>query len=92
MMAEGATITATDIAAMDQARTMLDITFCPTMEETVRDADALILMTEWPTYVQADLPRLRRLMKGHAVADLRRGWSKTALQEAGFRALYRVGE
>jgi UDPglucose 6-dehydrogenase len=92
MQQEGARIVGVDEAAMPHARSLLDITFAPTMLDAVQDADAVVLMTELPAYVHADLGALRRRMRGGAVADLRRGWSRGALNAAGFDSIYRVGE
>jgi UDPglucose 6-dehydrogenase len=89
----GAIIKGTDIAALEHAKSMLDIEICATVEETVQGADILVMMTEWPEYKNLDFQNIvSRMTKDPAVADLRRFWSVKDLTDAGFVKTYKVGE
>ncbi|MGC4067609.1 MAG: UDP binding domain-containing protein [Polyangiaceae bacterium] len=51
--------------------------------ETCRDADALVIATEWPEYRNPDLSRLKSLMRGKHVFDGRNVLLPDAVVEAG---------
>lgn len=51
--------------------------------EAARDADALVLATEWPTYVTADLAPLAALMRGSVLFDGRNALDPARVEGAG---------
>ncbi|HFQ95520.1 MAG TPA: UDP-glucose 6-dehydrogenase, partial [Anaerolineae bacterium] len=53
--------------------------------EAARDADALILVTEWNEFRQLDMHRIRDLMRGDVLLDGRNIWSPEKMREYGFR-------
>ncbi len=53
--------------------------------EAARDADALILVTEWNEFRQLDMHRIRELMRGDVLMDGRNIWSPEKMREMGFR-------
>ncbi|MDB2384117.1 UDP-glucose 6-dehydrogenase, partial [bacterium] len=55
-----------------------------------KDAQALVIATEWPEFSQIDLVHLRKSMRGDWIFDLRGVFDSTAVTEAGF-IHYRVG-
>ena len=52
--------------------------------EAARDADALVLVTEWRQFRSPDFVHLARLMRGRSIYDGRNQWSRAAAEEAGF--------
>ena len=56
----------------------------------VKEADALILLTEWKEFDAPDFDRLKDLMRGNLVFDLRNRWLPKAVNNHGFN-YYGVG-
>ena len=82
----GAHVTAYDPAAMDNARAALGdaIDLARDAYEAVRDADALVLVTEWHELRHPDYARLAAVMRGRALFDGRNVWSPAEARRAGF--------
>ncbi len=55
--------------------------------EVARDADAIVLTTDWPAYVTADLGSLRGAMRGDLLFDARNAMDADAVTNAGLRYL-----
>jgi len=70
---KGADIRAHDQQGVREARSLLParISYADSIEEAVRDADALVLLTEWNQYRGLDIARVRELMRGRVFIDLR---------------------
>ena len=49
-----------------------------------QDADALILVTEWPQFGQPDIERLKRAMRQRIVFDGRNLYDQLELYDEGF--------
>ncbi len=64
------------------------IVFCGDAYEAVRDADAVVLLTEWEEFRSLDLKHVSLLMRGNFFFDLRNVFPKDAMK--GFR-YYSVG-
>ncbi len=52
--------------------------------DAVEDADALVLVTEWPEYRSPDFRRLRSLMRRPLLLDGRNVWSGSGCRSLGF--------
>ena len=61
------------------------ITYCNSPYDAVKDADALIICTEWDVFRQADKKKIKELMSGKLVFDGRNIWSPDEMKEQGFR-------
>jgi len=88
---DGARIAATDPVALPRVAEYLpgvDLTIDP--YECVRDANAVILATEWPLYRELDWRRIRDLMAGNVVVDGRNALDHKFLSTLGF-CCYGVG-
>jgi UDPglucose 6-dehydrogenase len=82
---EGAHLRAYDPVAMEAARRVLEgVALCADPYELARDADALILVTEWNEFKQLDLPRLAGLMRRRVFIDGRNVYDPKMMQELGF--------
>jgi UDPglucose 6-dehydrogenase len=81
----GATVKAFDPEGMHEAKKMLSgITFCDDTASTLKDADCLVLITEWNEFRALGTDRLKKLLKSPIVVDLRNVWDPAEMREAGF--------
>ncbi|MBS9721881.1 UDP-glucose/GDP-mannose dehydrogenase family protein [Tianweitania sp. BSSL-BM11] len=71
----GCRIKAHDPKAMTEAAKQLDdITFCDNAYDAARDADGVIVLTEWDEYRHLDLAKIAGTMRGALLADYRNLW------------------
>ena len=81
----GAKVRAYDPAGMEQAKKELpDITYCEDPYAVARDADALVIVTEWRQFRALDLKRLKREMATPVMVDLRNIYRRDEMEELGF--------
>ena len=86
LMERGATIHAFDPAGMDNARSVLEgVVWCPDTYETMVNADALIILTEWNEFRALNLCRVRRLLKTPLMVDLRNIYDPSEVAAACLR-------
>jgi len=86
LMKQGATVRAYDPAALEEAtRVLSGIIPCQNTEETARDADALVLMTEWNEFRNLDFTKLKSLMRKPVLIDLRNVYEPSRVTQFGFR-------
>jgi UDPglucose 6-dehydrogenase/GDP-mannose 6-dehydrogenase len=82
LLSEGASVLAYDPVAMPPARKALAgraVTFCDSLEQAVREAEALLLVTSWKEF--ARLPRLMtRLRRNPVLVDGRRQLARKAVK------------
>jgi UDPglucose 6-dehydrogenase len=85
LLAEGAVIRASDPVAMERARSMLGgAEFLQDPYEVARNADALLLLTEWPEYRELDWKRVHAEMARPLVLDGRNMLPPATMQALGF--------
>ncbi len=86
LLAAGAEVHVHDPEAMRQAKFYLDdrVTYAPTNYDATRDADALVILTEWQPYRRPDFGRLKVLMKHPVLVDGRNLFDPTRVAESGF--------
>lgn len=81
----GANIRAYDPAGMDQARReMSNVTYAGDAYDRARNADALLLVTEWEQFRALDLKRLKDEMRTPVMIDLRNIYRPADVGEHGF--------
>ena len=87
LLEQGARIVAHDPEGMDEARNELPDTmeYGETIEEVVKGADAIVLMTEWNEYRGLDLKKLKILMNGDVFVDLRNVYEGQQMEACGFK-------
>jgi UDPglucose 6-dehydrogenase len=61
-----------------------EVDLIPDPYECVRDADALVLATEWPEYLALNWARIRDLMRGNVILDGRNVLDRKLLSSLGF--------
>ena len=82
----GATVMAHDPAAMKEAARRLGhrVNFAKTSYEALKDADALVIVTDWNEYRHPDLARIKKELKTPLVVDGRNLWDPKQLRKLGF--------
>jgi len=88
LLERGARVKAHDPEAMKRFRrehASLDVACCDSAEEVARDADALVLVTEWPQYRELDWEPLAKSMRSAVMLDARFALDRARLERAGFR-------
>ena len=86
LVENGAAIRAFDPAGMQAARPLLparDVTYCVNALEAAEGSDAILVLTEWNEFRALSPARLRSLMQGRVVIDLRNIYDPAAMQAAG---------
>jgi len=88
----GATINAYDPKAMDNARTIFKdkIKYADSYYETLENADAVILLTEWNEFRRPDFERIKETLKTPIIFDGRNQYNEEYLKEIGFE-YYQIG-
>jgi len=89
---DGAIIRAFDPEGMEQARAVLpdNVEYCQGALDAATGADALVLITEWNEFRALSPARLREVMRGQVLVDLRNVYDPAAMRQAGF-AYHGVG-
>jgi UDPglucose 6-dehydrogenase len=84
LLADGARIAAYDPVAEEQARLLVSgIDFADSPLEAVKDADAVVLVTEWQELLDLDWSKVAEAMKGTLVVDGRNALDPKAVRAAG---------
>ena len=85
LLAAGAKVRAHDPEGMDEARKLLnEVEFCDDAYDTLADADALAIITEWNAYRALDIPRVKDLLKAPVLVDMRNIYDPETMREMGF--------
>jgi UDPglucose 6-dehydrogenase len=91
LQARGARIRAYDPQGQQKAQDMLSgVEWCESASQVAEGADALVVLTEWNEFRALDLKRVREVMLGNVLVDLRNMYPEALAEEAGF-AYYGVG-
>jgi UDPglucose 6-dehydrogenase len=92
MQLQGAQVIVTDPQAIDNARKKWpDLAYADTVEDAVRDTEAVLVLTEWPEYVALDPVVLRKQVAAARIIDGRNCLDPATWRAAGwtYRALGR---
>ncbi len=86
LIERGAHIKAHDPKGIEEAKKLLpqSIEYVENSYEACKDADALIILTEWNQYRALDFDRIAEHMKQKIVVDLRNVYKPETLKEKGF--------
>ena len=85
LMTAGARVKAYDPQAMPEARRVLNgTTFAPSCYDAVKGSDCLVLLTEWPQFLEVDWRRVKKLMAHPIVIDGRNFLDPALLKRHGF--------
>jgi len=85
LLKKGARVKAYDPVAMPRAEEILPtVTFTATAYDVAKDADALLLVTEWNEFKQLDWHRIKRYMRQPVVIDGRNLYDPREMRNLGF--------
>jgi UDPglucose 6-dehydrogenase len=91
LLKEGAKIRAYDPVSMEEAEKILpEIKYCKDPYNTLKGADALIIMTEWNQFRNLELDKIKALLNSPFFFDLRNIYDPQKMREKGFQ-YYSVG-
>ena len=81
----GAKIRAYDPAGMEEAKHLLEnVDWCEDTYDAVEGADALVIVTEWNEFRSLNLKRIKKILRGSIVVDLRNIYDPETMMAAGF--------
>ena len=82
---EGAKIKAYDPKAMEKSKGILkNIEYCSNTYDAAKDADALVIVTEWDEFKEIDMKRIKSLMKHPLIIDGRNIYRLEDMKNDGF--------
>lgn len=85
LLESGAHVQAFDPAAMDEAgRQLPQIALCRRAEDVSSDADAVVLLTEWPEFQLLDWAEMRQRVKCACLVDARNMLNAESVRRHGF--------
>jgi UDPglucose 6-dehydrogenase len=86
LLVEGAQVVGYDPVAMEVARRVLPpkVQLAQDAYDCARDADAVIIVTDWNEFKQLDLPKLKEVMKTPVMIDGRNIYEAAAMRGVGF--------
>jgi UDPglucose 6-dehydrogenase len=85
LISAGASIKAYDPEGMSEAKKLLTgVDFCENSYETLENADALVLITEWNEFRALNMEKVKSLMKAPIMIDLRNIYDPVEMSEHGF--------
>jgi UDPglucose 6-dehydrogenase len=91
LQAKGATVRAFDPEGMHEAAKMIEkLDYATDTYDALKDADVLVILTEWNEFRSLDWERVAQQMAGRIVVDLRNVYDPEQVAAAGF-AYHSVG-
>jgi len=86
LVKKGAVVKATDPVAINNAKIAIDanVEYSNNYLETLKGADALVVLTEWNEYRNHDIEKLKKHFVGRVVFDGRNIWNSKEIKDAGF--------
>jgi UDPglucose 6-dehydrogenase len=92
LLADGATLRVYDPEGMEEAKKLLavgkdadKIVWCENAYDTMKDADVLVILTEWNEFRSLNLDQVKKLLRQPVIVDLRNIYSPAEMTAAGFR-------
>ena len=86
LLAEGVKVSVYDPEAMENVKKIFgdNIEFCENQYAPLKDADALLIMTEWPVFRTPDFELMAKELKNKAIFDGRNLFEPSQMEELGF--------
>ncbi|MBL7917434.1 MAG: UDP-glucose/GDP-mannose dehydrogenase family protein [Bacteroidia bacterium] len=86
LLAAGASVVAYDPVAMHEAQRILgdSISYCTDMYDTLNNADALLIITEWPEFRVPDFEELNKRLKAKVLFDGRNIFDAKDIKQLGY--------
>lgn len=77
-----------DPKAMDNARHALgdsaNLVWCSTVDEALKDADGIVIATEWPEFYSLDFTSAKKTVNTPVLFDLRNIYTRSSVENNGF--------
>lgn len=92
LLEEGCEVHVYDPEAMKNVKQLLgeQVTYCKNPYECLQDADALLIMTEWPQFRTPDFDKMDNLLKNKVIFDGRNLYELNQMKELGY-TYYSIG-
>lgn len=92
LLEEGCEVRVYDPEAMKNVKQLLgeQVTYCKNPYECLQDADALLIMTEWPQFRTPDFDKMDNLLKNKVIFDGRNLYELNQMKELGY-TYYSIG-
>ena len=92
LLSEGASVKAYDPEAQNNVKKILgdSIEYGEDLYDTLRDADALLVVTEWPEFRTPEFEKIEALLKNKVIFDGRNVFEPEQMEELGFE-YYSIG-
>ncbi len=85
MIELGAEVKAYDPVAMEESKHFINgITYATDEYDAIRDADAMVIITEWNQFRALDMEKVKSLLRSPKIADLRNIYEPADMREIGF--------
>lgn len=86
LLDKGAEIIAHDPVGIEEAKKHLpeSIKYADSIDDAIKDSDAIVLMTEWNQYRELDFKKVKKLMKGNIFIDLRNLFDRDQMTKEEF--------
>ncbi len=85
LISKGAKVRAFDPVAIEEAKHYLpEIEYASDEYEAIKDADVMVIVTEWNQFRALDMEKVKSLLKSPKIADLRNVYEPKDMQELGF--------
>ncbi len=86
LLEKNVTIQAYDPQAMQEMKKLFpSLTYCNTVDTAVTNADAVIVITDWPEFKSLDMNNVKQLMRGNCIIDARNILDQKTMHELGFQ-------
>lgn len=84
---KGGNIKTYDPEAVEKAKEILpeEVKYCDDLYDVAEDVDCLLVVTEWDEFINADLQKVKELMKHPVIIDGRNIWDSKEMRELGFK-------
>lgn len=84
LQAAGATVSGFDPVAEEEARKLIgNVDFAESAMDAVKDADAVVLVTEWQEFIELDWAAVAGAMSGTVLIDGRNALDRSSVESAG---------
>jgi UDPglucose 6-dehydrogenase len=96
LLQAGATVTAYDPVAMDEAKRIFNgitgLTFAEAPNQALNNADALVIVTEWKEFRNPDFSQIKQKLKANIIFDGRNMYDPATVKNAGvaYRSIGRL--
>ena len=82
---KGAEIKAYDPVSIENSKSLIkNASYGKDIYDTVEGADIMVLVTEWNEFKEADLNKIKELMRGNQIVDARNVYDPKELRDLGF--------